>query len=245
MRVDPQGSIGGQPALRVRRFLRSVGDTLFWDSTLVAAHFSLREGQARDLVSALQRAGLIEPARGIGGRGWVISQKGQSFAGAKAAKPITRQTAENALREFMVRVQRVNEDRYFLAKVTGVVLFGSMLRVDVDRLGDVDIGIDLRAKEPNWERLQELNAQRVQEYECQGRRISGLLSRSFWWRLEVLRFLKGRSRSISLHDYDFESRLIDAVPHRWLLGGPPQKYDGPPVVSSPAPRARRPKGCPF
>lgn len=245
MRVDPQSSIGSQPALRVRKFLRSVGDTLFWDSTLVAAYFSLREDQARDLVSALQRAGLIKPARGIGGRGWVISQRGQSFAGAKASKPITRQTAEAALREFMVRVQRVNEDGYFLAKVTGVVLFGSMLRVDLDRLGDVDIGIDLQAKEANWDHLQELNAQRVQEYECQGRRISGFLSRSFWWRLEVLRFLKGRSRSVSLHDYDFERQFIDQVPHRWLLGGPLQKYDGPPMVAPRAPRARRPKGCPF
>ena len=211
----------------------------------MAVHFSLHEAEARDLVRTLQKEGLIQPVRGIGEKAWVISQMGQSFAIAKASKPITRKRAEKALDEFMMRVRRVNSDGYFLAEVTGVVLFGSMLRVDMDKLGDVDIGVSLKAKERKFERLRELNAQRVKECESQGRKIGGLLERSFWWRLEVLRFLKGRSRAISLHDYDFENQFIDEVPHRWLLGGLPRKQTPSPPVSPTEAKKRRPNSCPF
>ena len=48
-------------------------------------------------------------------------------------------TAEKALAQFLERVTRVNEDPYFLAKATRVVLFGSMLKPEVERLSDVDL----------------------------------------------------------------------------------------------------------
>jgi len=65
------------------------------------------------------------------------------------------------------------------------------------------------------------------------------------WHLEVLRFLKGRSRAISLADYNIEKRLVLAVPHRMLLG------DDEPAArllseDSPVPRLRRrSQDCPF
>jgi hypothetical protein len=63
--------------------------------------------------------------------------------------------------------------------------------------------------------------------------------------LEVFRFLKGRSRALSLADYNVEKRLVLAVPHRMLLGD-----DEPtaPLASedSPVPRLRRrSQECPF
>jgi len=50
---------------------------------------------------------------------------------------VTRATAEMALARFLSRVQMVNTDPYFLAKVTRIVLFGSMLKSEIDRLSDV------------------------------------------------------------------------------------------------------------
>jgi hypothetical protein len=64
------------------------------------------------------------------------------------------------------------------------------------------------------------------------------------WQLEVFRFLKGRSRAISLADYNVEKRLVLAVAHRMLLGD-----DEPAPISAndaPVPRLRRrSRDCPF
>jgi hypothetical protein len=62
--------------------------------------------------------------------------------------------------------------------------------------------------------------------------------------LEVFRFLKGRSRAISLADYNIEKRLVLAVPHRMLLGDD----ESAPLSSedSPVPHLRgRSRDCPF
>jgi predicted nucleotidyltransferase len=111
----------------------------------------------------------------------------------------------------------------FLAKVTKVIVFGSFLRPDVDRLGDIDVAIELQPKELDKEKLRKATQRRVAELATQGRRFGGFLEREAWWRTEAFRFLKGRSRAISLHDYGGEKKLIDAVPHQ-LIVPDPQKH---------------------
>ena len=58
---------------------------------------------------------------------------------------------------------RVNDDPYFLARVTRVALYGSMLRPEVERPSDVDLAVQLVAKEPDFECLREANAERVEQ----------------------------------------------------------------------------------
>jgi predicted nucleotidyltransferase len=48
----------------------------------------------------------------------------------------------------MARVGRVNRDRHYLGKVSAVVLFGSMLKLEVDRPSDVDIAVEISPKKP-------------------------------------------------------------------------------------------------
>jgi predicted nucleotidyltransferase len=155
---------------------------------------------------------LARARRGKSAKTWTTTQLAQSFACATAAKPITRRTAEAALVAFLERVQRVNRDDLFLAKVTRVIVFGSYLQKDLARLGDVDIAVELEAKALRGETLQKLNLQRVAQLERQGRRFRNVLDRAMWWQTEVLRFLKGGSRSISLHDYKVDRELIEEVP---------------------------------
>jgi len=56
-----------------------------------------------------------------------------------------------------------------LAKVTKVVVLGSYLRADVDRLSDLDIAVELQPKEANWDRLRELTLKRVEQLQMAGR----------------------------------------------------------------------------
>ena len=152
----PRARLGGYPVLQVR----NLNHRLYWDSKTVQAVLRVGPREATDLLSALEVSGLAKPRRGTGPKTWATTQLAQSFGSASAAKPITRRTAEAALARLLERVERVNRDNHFLAKVTRVIVFGSYLPGDVDRLGDVDVAVELEPKEAERRRLRELNYRR-------------------------------------------------------------------------------------
>jgi predicted nucleotidyltransferase len=129
---------------------------------------------------------------------------------------VTRATAEKNLAAFLGRVDHVNRSAGFLGRVATVVLFGSILTPEVDHVSDVDLAVEITPKEPNKDRAYTLNERNVQIMESVGRRFRGFLDRQFYWRREVLRFLKGRSRVISLADLKAEGGFVMAAPHRIL-----------------------------
>jgi predicted nucleotidyltransferase len=163
-----------------------------------------------------------------------------------AAKRVTRATAEKALQQFLGRVEQVNNDPYFLGKVTKVVLFGSMLKPVIEPVSDVDVAAEVTSKEADFDRARVKNYERVEKLATQGHRFRNFLEQEGCWYWEVFGFLKGRSRVISLADYAAEKTFVLAVPHRFVIGQPehmPVKS----APSTPGPRARnrRPRGCPF
>ncbi len=245
MRIDPNGTVGGLPALVVRKLVRALTNRLYWDLETVERILHLKPNEASGLVKALEAAGLAKATRGRSPKKWATTQLAQCFASATAAKPITRQTAEKSLAQFLERVTRVNQDDRFLAKVTRVILFGSYLSPELKKLGDVDVGVELQPKESDRKRLRELNYQRVEQFENEGHRFGRALDREVWWHAETFRFLKGRSRSISLLDYRLEKEFVDKVPHTVLFSAPHEKSKPANESSKEIRRTRRPKGCPL
>ena len=103
MRIDPKGTIAGHPALLVRSCLRTLRARISWDLAALERAASLEPGTGKPLLRALSAAGLVKSV----GRGWwEVTQAGQTLSSATAAKPVTRATAEKALREFLARVER-------------------------------------------------------------------------------------------------------------------------------------------
>jgi hypothetical protein len=204
MRIDPNGTIGGSPALAVRKTLRYLRGWDQWKVSDLEAVAALAPGTGEALVKALRTEGLIE-ASGAGA--WTVTQAGRTFSAPTAARPVTRLTAEKALAEFLERVTQVNEDPYFLAKA----------------------------------RLK--NRQRAEELADQGRRFRNFLESEGCWYFEAFRYLKGGSRVISLADYRVEKTFVLAAPHRFIIGEAEQIAA--PTIPQPAPRQRRPRGCPF
>ena len=142
-------------------------------------------------------------------------------------------------------MDRINSDGHFLAQIAHVILFGSYLRPEVDRLGDVDVAVELRPKEADRGRLRELNYQRAAELERNGHRFRPTLDRESWWQMETFRYLKGRSRSISLVDYQTEKEFVDQVPHKVLFAAPEARAKPAKEPPTQVRRTKRPKGCPF
>jgi predicted nucleotidyltransferase len=243
MRIDPKGTVAGYPALQVRRTLRQLRTRLRWGLDELESAASLEAGKGRVLIKVLAAEGLIEAA---GPGAWQVTQAGCTLAAATAADSVTRATAERALEQFLDRVERVNKDPYFLGKVTRVVLFGSMLKPEVQRLSDVDVAVELAAKDTDFDRARVKNYERVQTLETQGHRFRSFLEREGCWYWETFRFLKGHSRVISLADYKTERAFVLATPHRVLVGVPEStpRTSTPKKTQRPT-RGRRQGDCPF
>jgi predicted nucleotidyltransferase len=207
----------------------------------------------RGRLGARKRAGYNQGA-GIGGADrrsrtrWLVHypKAGQSFSIATAAKPITRATAEKALQQFFDRVEQVNEDPYFLGKVTRLVLFGSLLKPEVERLSDVDLAVELTSKEADLDRARARNYERVEDLTGRGHRFRNFMEQEFCWYWEAFGYLKGRSRVIALADYAAEKAFVLTVPHRFLIGQP-EELTVHSAASTPGPTKgkRRPRDCPF
>lgn len=143
-------------------------------------------------------------------------------------------------------MEEVNNGAYFLGKVTNVVLFGSMLKPEIERLSDVDLAVELAPKEEDFDRARARNYQRVEELAAQGHRFRNFLDQEGCWYWEVFRFLKGRSRVIALADYAVEKTFVLTAPHRFLMGQPEQiAVQHPAARPMPTARKRRPSDCPF
>jgi predicted nucleotidyltransferase len=239
--------VSGFPALTIRKLVRRLNNLQCWNAETVRVILRSEGGAADAIVGALLDAGLAatQPEQGVDG--YQTTPLAQAFGSATAAKPITRRTADRALSQLTERIDQVNRDETFLAKVTKVVVLGSYLRADVEFLSDVDVAVELQPKEPDRDRLRGLNRARVEQLHMAGRRFSSWIAVEYWWHLEAFSFLKGRSRAISLIDYKDEKEFVDRVPHRVLFSSIAGVDTKSPNRNSKGPlqRSLRPRDCPF
>ena len=143
---------------------------------------------------------------------------GRALANASAAKPIYRKTGDRVLEQFLERVHTVKATSKYLYCIETVVLFGSMLS-DVERLGDVDVAIDLQPKVTEETSFQEWCMARRRVAAAEGRSFSTTFEWATWPKLEILLLLKARSRSLSLHEFQQLTGMAN-VSYYVLLGDP-------------------------
>jgi predicted nucleotidyltransferase len=192
MRINSKDEIGGEPILKVRKLLR-VRDS--WTVEFVAWFLGVSKPRAKRFMEGLEAEGYVEPGP-TPERTWSITQKGSTLACATAARPLLRRTAEKQLAEFLKKVEEVRDNPWFLYKVAEVYVFGSYLS-DADKLGEIDIAVELVPKEKDLEKLKLLEWEKLQELMSDGQQLN-IVEQRFWSRIEVERHLKFRSR-ISLH----------------------------------------------
>lgn len=211
MNVDPKAQLGGVPILQVRQFVREKGDHP-WGLEQLREDFG---PAASDVLHALIEAGYAAPAEPQGKDLYETTGRGRTLARASGAKPVSRATADAALAGFLERCEVVRGDPTYLFLVAKAVLFGSML-TDKPKVSDVDIAIQLAAKEKDAKLHGELMTEQTREAGRNGRRFSNIVEQVFWPQTRVRMFLKGRSRVIQFSDINdgvlkqVESRVIFA-----------------------------------
>ncbi len=219
MRISKDDKIAGFPAVAVRDFLRR-GVSSEFDFRVVMDWFSISQSGAKKFMLELEKLRFICKAEYLSPKSatdrYQTTVRGNALAQASTAKPISRATAEKNLQEFLRRVRTVNDEDAYLYRVESVLVFGSYLSAK-DRLNDVDIAIELtpRSKDPNT--FRSLCERRIREAIEKGRRFGNITEETNWPQMEVLLYLKNRSRVIKLHGFQPFSWMED-VTYRVVLG---------------------------
>jgi len=142
-------------AIRVRNLLRKAHEAFRLD--WLTATFGFDKHKAGALAKSLVERGYVERDHELQSREepWMpwyrVTAKGKELARASAAGRIYRQTACRTLNEFMQRVRCVNNNPAYLYSVRKVVAFGSVLGGG-ERLGDVEVAVELKPRIPLEER---------------------------------------------------------------------------------------------
>lgn len=194
VRIKSDETIAGIPALQARRLMGILAGSNFTPA-LTSKMLGCSRPEAQRALRRLCEEGYLSECD-VGT--WAATVKGVALAGATAAKPLRRGTVERLISELLHRVREVNRDDRWAYKVKAVAVFGSVLTKE-QRPNDVDVAFSLC---PRW---RDEEQQRRHEEERRSLRKSpfpNTIAWAYWPELEVLRFLKSRSRGLSIHMFD-------------------------------------------
>lgn len=225
MRLNKTDTIAGFPVRAVRDMLRRHYSEQVrperWPHEL---HTS--PAKAKRLLGELERIGYL--ARGRYPDSWEMTEQGTAFQLARLTQPFRRETAARALAGLIARARSLEgEDHPYVFRVQEIRVFGSFLREDVDRVGDLDVGLDLAKRYADPARQDAETRKRWHASTAPARNIADLYARPM---MEVLRFLKAKSPVISLQPIAEQGEFWDGIPWRTV-------YELPPVLPESDPAA--------
>jgi predicted nucleotidyltransferase len=172
---------------------------------------------------ALVQVGYLEEGEGFHGSPVVtVTIRGGQFAHAKVGSGIKRATARRALVGLLERAEGLRKDPHYLAYPGRLVVFGSYISTDRDRIGDVDVAVEIRDKrEPysDFDSFIEAVRRELQRREELGIPIRGYRARGmpFDWPIdEAWMVLKNRTRALELLAMSGTKKILEEQPHRCI-----------------------------
>jgi hypothetical protein len=221
VQIQASDEVEGVPLLKVRAVFRQAGLDGILSTGFVSRQLQLTKPEADRLLTALREMGLLAPVRARQGAGvtedeWHLTDDGIRLRAASAAKPLRRETADRLMSELLERIATLNSDERFLARVKKAVAFGSYIG-NADRIGDLDVAVELVWREPDSKKHTEANNRRVADEFAKGRHFANILEQMFWWQQEAMLFLRNRKRGLSLHDYGPIREIVEESPHQTVF----------------------------
>lgn len=195
MRIYKANPIYGVSMLNIRKFFRYIRNSKKFFSSDISDYFCFDKNETSNFISELISNDLIEPFED----GYKLTLKGNALCVAKCIPPINREKADKIFKEFMKRVEEVNNDDYYLFRISKLYLFGSYLNPNNPDYGDIDIIFDLERKIKDNETFTNLNSNLVYEAQNNGRYFSSFFDKIYYSQYLVLLKLKNKNRYISLH----------------------------------------------
>jgi predicted nucleotidyltransferase len=128
-------------------------------------------------------------------------------AKAKKNARITQKGGLEILGKFLQRVDEANRQP-FAYSVGAIILFGSWDRNDKTHAGDIDVAVEFIPKATGEEQKKLAKSRQDAAIEA-GRNLRDIFTYHSWPREEVAKFLRNRSRGISLADLDSIAEGMD------------------------------------
>lgn len=206
--------------MRVRDFLRNQGSAIITMSS-VQKFLHLENEEGKKFLRKMSKLKFLERSQQFSRKdrqAYEITSAGQAVANASATKPITRKTADRLLTEFMKRVQILNTSNEYAYVIESVVLFGSVLS-EKERLGDIDIAIELRPATSDAGEFDRLCNYRRLMARIDERRFDSDFEWFAWPAVEVFRFLRAHSWKLALHDLS-DLMEMERASYRVIHGDP-------------------------
>lgn len=197
MRISRKQMIGNVPILRVRdyfEYLRAWHSEEFSQKS-IGEYLNITEKESDLLIKELLVHEFIKKQK----QKYKLTLEGCALRNAKCVMPIKKEKADLILSEFLQRVEEINENDYYLHKVTKIILFGSYINPNAVDFADIDIAFDLVKKIEDSDEFGKRNDDLVKEAYKQGKSFSNIVKRLFYSETLVLHKMKNKNRYISLH----------------------------------------------
>jgi predicted transcriptional regulator/predicted nucleotidyltransferase len=195
MRIKRNEKIANIPTVKIRDYFKEIRTIGIIKSEL-GRYFNIDTKKINLLINKLLQDGLIEKSQK---REYQLTMKGQALCAARSVPPMNKEKADKIFKEFMQRVEEINNDNYYLCKIEKLLLFGSYLNSDNNDYGDIDIAFELKRKIDNFNEYEKARKKRIKEMEEKGKYFSSFFDESFFPEKEVVLKMKNKCQYISLH----------------------------------------------
>jgi predicted nucleotidyltransferase len=211
VRISRSDNFAGVPADTARQLMRAFGRPRP-ESDI--AHWVVDDPRTPgQIAQALADSGFLEERHyGGGDRWWETTIAGNALAQASFRRPITRETADRHLAAVIERAEQFNAISHYLVDVESIIVFGSYLDPGLDRLGDLDLTVQLRSRLSERLSSDERTARRLRYSYSSGRRFSDYVDVLFWPEDQAVRFLRNRSPAIRITRQD-----VSLFTDRWKV----------------------------
>jgi predicted nucleotidyltransferase len=201
MRISRNQKINNTPILKIRDFFTNLQRCRTDTFTLegFCNFFEIHNLEANSLLMELTEQGFIEKSSSDC---YKITLKGAALRNARCVPPINKVKADKIVNDFMQRVEEINNNDYYLYRVSKVLLFGSYINKDAVDFGDIDIAFELERKIKDAGEYEKLNEEFIEKAKDKGKYFSSFIDELFYSETVVLMKLKNRNRYISLHRDD-------------------------------------------
>lgn len=208
MRINPKEKLFSQPILKVREVvrqamaerLRSPRKSMLFEevSVILAKTTNVAKAVIEQLIKE-EYLGLNKVKYGSTFQFELSeTEKGRRFGIATADPLITREKANQLLKELIERAIAINANEAYACYIERLSVFGSYLS-DKRLLGDLDVFFKITRKCEGDEYTKKRD-QRIKLAFRSGRVFPNFIEQLYWPEREVLLALKTRKKGLSLHD---------------------------------------------
>jgi len=128
MRITRKQTIANIPVLKIRNYFDFI--TRHYITNFTAESFreylNLNDFETNEVLKELLDKDFIERVEDD----YEITLKGSALRISRCVPPINKLKADKLLKDFMQRVQEINNDDFYLYRVSKILLFGSYIRED-------------------------------------------------------------------------------------------------------------------